>query len=582
MDNNSDIVLDSVSYSYPNEEKNVLSDVSFQIEKGKFTVIMGRTGAGKTTTLMCMNGIIPQLMEGNLSGSVSVSNMNVAKYRVQTMVKHIGLVMQDSETQVFGKTVEEDVAFGPRNYMIPRDKILQMVDDALKRVRLSGYEKRETSQLSGGERQRLAIAGILAMNPSIIALDEPTSELDPIGREEIYQTITDLRNEKDKTIVAVEHSSQEISQKADHLIIINDGHVTWSGIPSEFFRDLNLVEQNSIKPIPVSIFGWEFYKHGMIEKQQVPLTVPEAFSLAKNILDGKKILEPTPAEKPAPVQAPKEPVLVVDHLTYRYSNDHVALNDISLKINRGDFVAIIGQNGAGKTTLAKHFNGILTPTSGNVFVCGQKVQEKNSYELTQYIGYVFQNPDHQIFCTTVFNELAYGLQNLGLKEEEIKKRVDDVLELTNLSEYRDVHPFSLGKGQRQMIAVASIIVMHPSVLVVDEPTTGLDWLGINRMMDLICKLHQSGTTIVMITHDMDIVARYATRAVVMKKGNIVLDGATREVFSKPDVLRDAYVSPPQCVELSAKLNSLGLDGVVLDMRQLADMVINSCKKERKS
>ena len=573
------IVFNSVSYSYPGDSKNVLSNISFQVDEGKFTVIMGRTGAGKTTALMCMNGIIPQVMEGKLTGSIIVADMDVAKYRVQTMTKHIGLVMQDSDTQVFGKTVEEDVAFGPRNYMIPREEIFKRIDEALERVRLVGYNKRGTSQLSGGEKQRLAIAGVLAMKPSILVLDEPTSELDPIGREEIYQTITDLKSEKNTTIVAVEHSSQEISQKADQLIIINDGTVAWSGKPSDFFKDLDLVEKNSIKPLPVSIFGWELYQNGLITKDEVPLTVSDALELTKKLLNGKKIKYSASDSMKTNLEVLSQPVLSIDNLTYQYESGKTALKKVSLQVEKGDFVAIIGQNGAGKTTLAKHFNGILTPTSGTVSVCGENISKKDSSELTQYIGYVFQNPDHQIFSTSVYKELAYGLQNLNLSEEEISKRIDEVLKLTNLSQYRDEHPFSLGKGQRQMIAVASILVMRPSILVVDEPTTGLDWLGVNKMMDLICELHKNGTTIVMITHDMDIVARYATRVIVMQKGGIVLDGTTQQVFSNSEVLEEAFVTPPQCVKLSKELKPFGLEQVVLDMKQLAGMVMNSCGED---
>ncbi|MDD3411432.1 MAG: ABC transporter ATP-binding protein, partial [Eubacteriales bacterium] len=216
------IQMEHLEYTYPSSEQPVLKDVNLDIEKGKFTVIMGRTGAGKTTLAMVSNGIIPQLMEGTLKGKVVAGGLDLSKYRVQTITKQVGLVLQDPETQIFGRTVEEDVAFGPRNYLVPREEIYARIGRALKRVRLDGYEKRLTSQLSGGEKQRLAIADILAMNPSILILDEPTSELDPLGREEIYSTIQSLGREEDLTIVAVEHSSQEICEKADALVVLRD------------------------------------------------------------------------------------------------------------------------------------------------------------------------------------------------------------------------------------------------------------------------------------------------------------------------------------------------------------------------
>jgi energy-coupling factor transport system ATP-binding protein len=581
MDGTNSIKVEGLTYTYPKSEEKVLADVSLEVKEGEFTVIMGRTGAGKTTLLMCLNGIIPQLLEGEESGRIEVAGLDVSKYRVQTLARRIGLVMQDAETQVFGRSVEEDVAFGPRNYLVPREEIFERVKEALGRVRLAGYDKRSTHQLSGGEKQRLAIAGVLAMKPGILVLDEPTSELDPLGRDEIYATIADLRREKGLTIVAVEHSSQEIAERADTVIVLSEGKIAWRGEPARFFRDVDLVEETGIKPIPVSILGRRLRERGLIGRDEIPLNVDEANALVKRLLGGKRIAQPSTkaargAERPRQDGTDaRTPLVSVRDLVYEYGSGKRAIDGLSLDVYKGDFVALIGQNGAGKTTLAKHFNSILKPSSGSVRVCGIDAAKSEPEDLSRHIGYVFQNPDHQIFCQSVYKELEYGLRNLELPEDEIARRIDKVLELTGLAKVRDEHPFSLGKGQRQMIAVASILVLEPEILVVDEPTTGLDWAGIRRMMDLVHRLHEAGTTIVMITHDMDIVSHHANRVVAMCHGRIILDGTPDEVFGAEEELKAACVTPPEIVRLCAKLAGLGLDRVVTDETELADIVADS-------
>ena len=571
------VKMKNVSYTYPNSDDQTLKQIDLEAPKSKFTVIMGKTGAGKTTTILCLNGIIPQLNEGELAGDIEVAGLDTSKYRIQTLAKYVGIVMQDTSTQVFGSTVEEDVAFGPRNYLVPREEIHRRIKESLHRVRLEGYEKRQTSQLSGGEKQRLAIAGILAMQPGIIVLDEPTSELDPLGREEIYTTINDLNKEKDTTIIAVEHSSQEVCEKAERLIVINGGKTVWAGDPKEFFRDEKLVSDNGIKPLPVSRIGWQLYNKGLIDKDDIPLNVEQAYQMICSLLKDKKIdYRPVGAVS---AQGVADDLIEIRNLSHVYENGKKALNDVNLTIKRGEFVAIIGQNGAGKTTLAKHLNQILQPTTGSVVIDGADIKNKNPIELTKVIGYVFQDPDNQIFSNTVYKELEFGLKNINLGEEERKKRIDQALSLTGLVGKENEHPFSLGKGERQMIAVASILAMQPEILVIDEPTTGQDWAGINRMMSLVDTLNKSGTTIVMITHDMDIVAKYATRTIAMKAGSVVLDGDTRDVFASTDVLKEAFVTPPQCVQLSQKLLKHGLPEIVMDAEELAVAVVEACKEE---
>ncbi|AET68314.1 ATPase component of various ABC-type transport systems with duplicated ATPase domain [Desulfosporosinus orientis DSM 765] len=559
------IVIKNLSYAYANTAEQSLKNVTLTVEKGKFLAIMGSTGAGKTTLSLCLNGLIPQLLEGKLSGQVRVAGKDVGKTAVQSLSKVLGLVLQDPETQIIGRSVEEDTAFGPRNCLVPPDEIKRRTNQALAAVRLAGYNQRLTEELSGGEKQRLAIAGVLAMEPKILVLDEPTSELDPIGRSEIYNTLDVLRRQDDLTILLVDHAAEELITKADEVIVLHQGELVWRGVPEELFRDLPLLPQWGIRPLPVSEIGWDFYKKGWINFADIPLDIPSAAALIRklwpkyghkclqvqdqNQVHGSKLnLDQTIFEKGIAVE--------VKDLSYSYSSGRPALRGINLKIQSGEFVALIGQNGAGKTTLAKHFNGLLKPAAGEVIVEGMNTLKYDTPELAKTIGYVFQNPDHQIFSTTVEKELEFGLKNAGYKGREIHERVDEVLKYTGLEHCRSVHPFSLGKGERQMIAVASVLVLRPKLLIIDEPTTGSDWAGIQRMMALIHKLHSAGTTIVMISHDMDLVAQYAKRVIVMQDGKISLDGSPQEVFANEGVLSQSALVPPQMCRLSAQLKDI--------------------------
>ncbi len=567
--------LKAVCYQYPKSTALNLRDIHLKINPGEFVAIMGRTGAGKTTLQMLFNGLIPHFFEGDLSGEIFSNGLNIEKFRIQTLSRFTGFVMQDPETQIFGVTVEKDVAFGPGNLCIPREEIHRRIENALQLVRLSGYENKSTVNLSGGEKQRLAIAGILAMKPSIIVLDEPTSELDPVGKSEIFQTLADLRKKQNLTILLATHDSEEVLEYADRALVLDQGRIVWDGKPAELFRNRERLDELGIRVPEVTELGFALQSAGIISREQIPLNLTQATTLMRQLLVKKYEPGDSLVQKAA-TESEQQPVIIrVQNLSHEYQTGVTVLNNLSLDIRKGELIAIVGQNGAGKTTLVKHFNGLLKPTSGEVMVDGMDVRKTEIATLARTVGYVFQNPDHQIFCPTVEEEIAYGLRKFGLSAEQVEDRICQSLEYVELTESRNRHPFTLGKGERQKLAVATVLAMSPRIIVIDEPTTGQDWTGIKRMMQMIQDLNQKGHTIVMITHNMRIVAELAHRVIVMHFGSILLDDKPDQVFRQKQVLSKSYLHPPQIVDLAMQLTDLGIPNDIASVDMFLEYMIQN-------
>ncbi len=549
-------------FSYRGASSEALRGLDLAVDEGQFTVIMGRSGAGKSTFCYCLNGLIPHFLRGQLEGRVRVFGLDTRDHRVAELARRVGLVFQDFEAQLFSTNVELEVAFGPENFGLPLDEIRDRVKESLRAVKLEGYERRQPAYLSGGQKQRLAIASILAIRPQLLVMDEPTTDLDPIGKMEVFEIADELRLAAEGTVVIVEHETEE-ALKASRIVVMSGGQVVAMGNPQRILADVPLLEAAGVMPPQTAHL---FHALGSPSR---PLTVEDALSALEAhglSVDRERYLKV--ARDGNNGYGPS--IVEVEDLEYSYPGGIPALRGVSLQIRQGEFVAILGQNGSGKTTLVKHFNGLLRPSRGTVRVKGVDTRNTSVYQLGRIVGYVFQNPDHQIFAQTVFDEVAFGPRLYGLATEEVNRRVKEALEAVDLTHREAADPFLLTKGERQRVAVASILAAKPEVIVLDEPTTGLDYLELKGMMDLTRRLNEAGHTIVIVTHSMWVAAQYAHRIVVMSDGKIIADGPTREVFAREDVLSQAFLKPPPIVRLGNRLGT-----TLLSVEEAAQVLVRS-------
>jgi len=557
------IDIKGLTYSYPTSKEPVLRDINLSVRKGEFLSIMGPTGAGKSTLCLTLNGIIPQSLSGKMDGSVVVEGMNTLQHGVHVLTSKVGITFQEPESQLFSMNVEEEVSFGPENLGVPPNEIRKRIDWALSAVHMEEFRHRSPFRLSGGQKQRVAIAAALSMMPQILVLDEPTSGLDPIGKTEVFSVVHELKKMQNMTVVMVEHESEEIALFSDRVIVMDQGRIVLEGTPRDVFsRTQTLLDIGLNVPQVCELSDKMNQKfqpsrlYSFLTLQDAEESILRDFSKSKSRSMASPEIDKT--EQRLSTVAKDQPSAVeVKDLHFEYEKGTEVIRGIDLDIHRGECVAIVGQNGSGKTTLVKHFNGLLRPTSGKIILNGVDTAGKTVAQLSKTVGYLFQNPDHQIFSTSVEEEIAFGPKNLGVGPEETERRVAEALKLVGLEEYRKVPPSTLGLGQRRKVTLASIVSMKPDVMILDEPTTGIDWNGSIQIMNSVRELNRQGHTIITITHSMRIVAQYAKRTIVLANGEVILDGPTREVFSKPDILRTTFLAPPQITSLAQELQSLG-------------------------
>lgn len=530
-----------VSFQYLGSDTLALDDICLTVSSGELIVIMGATGAGKSTLAKCLNRIIPTFHPGTLSGEIRIQGHSTAALGVSDLAGTVGLVSQDFEAQLFATNVVQEIVFGMEQLGVEPQLMRDRVGEALATVGLAGFEDRDPSTLSGGEKQRLAIAASLALQPQILVFDEPTTDLDPAGKLEVFAVLAAMRA-RGYTLILIEHESSA-AEHADRLVVMERGRIAAIDTPQHLLRQVSFLEEHGIRAPD-------------LDRIASALRHPQRFATyaaaAKHLstLPRKPSIEPTSTSPP---QSALPPLLRVEAVSYAYENQRSALCDVSLEIQRGEFVALIGQNGSGKTTLAKHLNGLLQPSQGRVFLNGTDLRELPLSRVAADVGYVFQNPDHQIFAASLFEEVAFGPRNLGVSKAEVEERVHEVLRVVGLADLEQEDPFLLGKGQRQRLAVASLLALRPTLLILDEPTTGLDYPEQRRMMEMIAQLHREGMTFVIITHSPWVVAEYAQRGVLMRGGEVVFNGPLRHLFAQEALLESSHFRVPDVTRVGREL-----------------------------
>ncbi len=540
------------------EPNRVLKGINLTIEKGQFVAVLGHNGSGKSTLAKHFNGILV----GN-KGKVLVNGMDTSDDdKIFDIRQHIGMVFQNPDNQLVATLVEEDVAFALENLGIPQDEIRRRVDEALKTVSMYDYREHSPHHLSGGQKQRVAIAGILAMRPDCIVLDEPTAMLDPKGRREVMETIK-LLNSQGVTIILITHYMDEAA-KAQRVIVMDDGKIIMDNEPKKIFSRVEELKACSLDVPQVTELMHELRKSGIDVSEEV-LNEKEALDeILKLGIKGKAKYEPVTGSKE---DENAEIAAEVKHLVHKYSVgtpfESTAVDNVSLQIKKGSFIGVIGHTGSGKSTLIQHLNGLLKPTEGEILINGKNIWEKGAdIRAVRFMaGLVFQYSEYQLFEETVYKDIAFGPKNMGLSEEEIDKRVRAAAKSMGLSDkLLERSPFDLSGGQKRRAALAGVVAMNPEILILDEPAAGLDPKGRDKVLDEIHSYHrESGTTILLVSHSMEDIVKYADKVLVMNRGRLFCYEDTDVVFSRAREIRQVGLDIPQITKLSHLLSENGID-----------------------
>jgi energy-coupling factor transporter ATP-binding protein EcfA2 len=550
------IVVKDLKFRYLEAKDWALKGVSLEIDPGEFVLLTGPTAAGKTTLCLTLNGLIPSVVKGTVRGSVTVRGMDTRESERSAVIREVGMMLQDPESQFIGGSVEEEVAFGLENLCMPREEMLRRIEYSLKRVRMEQFRKRFCRALSGGQKQRTVLAFALSLDTGILVLDEPTAELDPLGRREVFSVLNRIAKEGKRTVFLVTHHIDQVVEYASRMVVLYDGEVIADGDPREIITSrTDEMLRYGVRIPEVSELTLRINsEHTLARDLPVPLTLEEAEDTYAAGLRGKTLsVQPVGREVEAG-DVGRTPVIAFEGVSFRYGEAaQPAVKDIDLSIFEGESVGIIGQNGSGKTTLARLCNGLLKPSEGKVLLYGSDSRDLSISETSRRVGYVFQNPDHQLISGTVVDELRFGLRNIGTEESEIEERIGEVSRLFELESHMERYPLAMSKGLKQKVALASVFAMDPAVLIVDEPTTGLDWRETMASMRECRRISEVGKTLIMITHDMRLVAELAHRVIMMFEGQIMFDGTVDEAFEQVELLETLFLSPPQITQFAHRL-----------------------------
>lgn len=557
-------------YEKRDDEGNVIGtqraidEVDIQIEKGRFIAILGHNGSGKSTFAKHINAL---LVPGG--GTMWVGGRDTKdEDELWNIRQSAGMVFQNPDNQIIATVVEEDVGFGPENLGVPTKEIWQRVDDALEKVGMTEYRYRSPNKLSGGQKQRVAIAGVVAMRPECIVLDEPTAMLDPNGRKEVIRTVRDLQKQEKVTVILITHYMEEVTD-ADYIYVMDKGKVVMEGKPEQIFSKVDLLKHYRLDVPQATAVADELIRKGFPVSAGTltrEALCREVVSLARErgrIQDplGKEVYRDEVKSRPD-----GDPVLRLKNLNYIYNPgtayEKRAMKGVDLDIWQGEFIGIIGHTGSGKSTLIQHLDGLIRATGGELFFQGENIyQEGYSMKtLRQQVGLVFQYPEHQLFEADVLSDVCFGPKNQGLSDEECRQRAKEALQMVGFPEtLYNASPFDLSGGQKRRVAIAGVLAMRPKVLVLDEPTAGLDPKGRDDILDQIALLQKTThMTVILVSHSMEDVARYVDRIIVMNRGEKIFDDTPKRVFRHYKRLEDVGLAAPEVTYLMHELRAQGI------------------------
>lgn len=549
----------------------ILKGVDLTIKKGEFIALLGRNGSGKTTFSKQLNAILRPS-----EGTVTVDEMGTRDAdKLYEIRQRVGMVFQNPDNQMVAASVEEEVAFGPENLGMESDTIVARVKQALEQVRMWKRRKTAPNHLSGGQKQRIAIAGILAMHPDYIVLDEPTAMLDPKGRKEVMEALQRLNQEQEMTVILITHDMEEAAL-ASRVILLADGQMRFDGRPEKFFgADALLAEMGMEAPLSYRVrklidsdvfekkIGDARVEEATIDKREKVAEYDKTgreWEASSELVDKKKNKK---AE--AETDEKNQDLLSLQHVSYIYSPgtayEKVALDDVNLSLGKGEIVGLAGHTGSGKSTMIQLLNGLLKPTSGTVTFEGKDIHAKgySGNYLRSKVGMVFQYPEHQMICDTVWEDVAFGPGKQGLTGEACETRVEEALRFVDLPEkYYQASPLQLSGGQKRRVAIAGVLAMHPEYIILDEPAAGLDAAGKREIFDRIRRMsREQGIGVLLVSHSMEDLAEYADRIIVLDDGKKILDDRPAQVFAKRETLADCGLDVPETVKLADKLRANG-------------------------
>ena len=569
------ITVENLRYRYPHAKELALDGLDFSVEKGEFIGIIGENGAGKSTLSQALMGLVPQFYKGAYGGTVMVDGIEAGRTPVAQLCGHVGLVFQNPFNQLSGAkdNVYEEVAFGMQNLGVPAEEMKNRVEEALKLLDIWQYRDRNPFDLSGGQMQRVAIASVLVMRPDVMILDEPTSQLDPEGSDEVFKAVETL-TDSGITILMIEQKIEKLAAYCDRILLLHKGKQIAFDTPQKVFSMPDLNNYGIQAPAFTRICKAEGVT---LADGTYPVTVEEAAGVLREkrlgapaCADGGERahkaagVEAAQAGGPAESAVSSDEQFCIENLDFSYLADVPVLKNLNMKLDKRP-TAIIGQNGAGKTTLVKLLKGLLKPVSGTIYFHGEDISGKTVAMLAGNVGYVFQNPDDQIFKYNVMDEILFGPLNIGMDSERAKKEAERALELTGLTGKEKENPYDLELYERKMTAIASVLAMDTDVLILDEPTIAQDWKGRQIIGGIIRSLAERGKLVIAILHDMDFVAENFERVIIMAHGRMLADGTAKEVFAQEEALKKARLQKPYVMQLC---EALGYEKSYLTVEEL--------------